>query len=137
MIYEEPGQSLCDSVLVLNRFYLAVHVISVRRAFCLLYCESAEVIHIDEGQYANYDFETWRELSELCADEGGDDAEGDWVRTVSAPIRIPRVIRLTQFDRVPRRTLEVPNAFHAVGIGIRIEWGRETTLQTFDRSSAR
>ena len=53
------GGSLSNSVLVLNRFYMAVHVINVRRALCLLFRELAEVIHLEEGQYANYDFESW------------------------------------------------------------------------------
>ena len=41
---------------MLNRFYMAVHVINVRRALGLLLRELAEVIHLEEGQYANYDF---------------------------------------------------------------------------------
>ena len=58
---------LSASVLVLNRFYMAVHVINVRRAFGLLFRELAEVIHVEEGQYANYNFDSWREISELRA----------------------------------------------------------------------
>ena len=58
---------LSSSVLVLNRFYMAVHVINVRRALALLLRELAEVIHLEEGQYANYDFDSWREISELRA----------------------------------------------------------------------
>ncbi len=54
------GNPLGASVLVLNRFYMAVHVINVRRAFGLLFRELAEVIHFQEGQYANYSFESWR-----------------------------------------------------------------------------
>ena len=37
--------ALHSSVLVLNRLYMAVHVIGVRRAFALLCRELAEVIH--------------------------------------------------------------------------------------------
>ena len=46
------------SVLVLNKTYLAVHIISVRRAFCLLCKELAEVVSLEEGQFATYDFRT-------------------------------------------------------------------------------
>ena len=53
------------SVLVLNRLYMAVHVVGVPRAFRLLCREIAEVIHLEEGRFANYDFEGWREISEL------------------------------------------------------------------------
>ena len=44
MIDSESGHALTASVLVLNRTYLAVHVVNVRRAFCMLYQDQAEVI---------------------------------------------------------------------------------------------
>jgi hypothetical protein len=67
MMQGMPGGALSSSVLVLNRFYMAVHVINVRRAIGLLFRELAEVIHLEEGQYANYDFDSWREVSALKA----------------------------------------------------------------------
>ncbi|MDZ4818480.1 MAG: HNH endonuclease [Planctomycetota bacterium] len=97
------GSSLSSSVLVLNRFYMAVHVINVRRALCLLFRELAEVIHMDEGQYANYNFETWLELSALRSSMRT--PHEDWIRAVNCEIQAPRVIRLLEFDRVPRQNL--------------------------------
>jgi len=94
---------LSASVLVLNRFYMAVHVINVRRAFGLLFRELAEVIHLQEGQYANYSFESWREISELKA--SFKEPHDDWVRSVNFEIQVPRVIRLLAFDRVPKQTI--------------------------------
>ena len=44
------SHALDASVLVLNKFYMAVHVISVRRAFCLLFKDLAEVITLDDGR---------------------------------------------------------------------------------------
>ena len=55
----DPARALTSSVLVLNRFYMAVHVVTARRAFSLLYRDSAEVIHLEDGRYANYDFGSW------------------------------------------------------------------------------
>ena len=55
------------SVLVLNKLFMAVHVISVRRAFCLLCKDLAEVVSSEDGQFATYDFATWREVSEFRA----------------------------------------------------------------------
>ena len=52
-------------VLVLNKVYRAIRVVSARRAFTMLCQDHAEVIHIDEGQYCNYDFASWTEISEL------------------------------------------------------------------------
>ena len=84
--------ALGSSVLVLNRYYFAVHVVNVRRAFALLYREMAEVLDVEDGQYANYDFSTWIEISELRADEKR--PEDDWIRSVTFEIQVPRVIRL-------------------------------------------
>ena len=95
--------ALGSSVLVLNRHYFAIHVINVRRAFGLLYRGLAEVLDVDEGQYANYDFLSWLEMSELRAEDKREDQ--DWVRSVSFDIQAPRVIRLLRFDRVPKQTL--------------------------------
>ena len=94
---------LSASVLVLNRVYVAVHVVNVRRAFALLFRELAEVIHVEDGQYANYNFDSWREISELKAQFKEPDE--DWVRAVNFEIQVPRVIRLLFYDRRPRQTV--------------------------------
>ena len=44
--------SLGLSVLVLNRSFVAVHITNVRRAITLLFRQLAEVVHIEEGQFA-------------------------------------------------------------------------------------
>jgi len=103
MSQSSVSSALSTSVLVLNRFYLAVHVINVRRAFGLLYREHAEVLDVDDGQFANYDFAGWLEMSELRSDSKR--PHDDWVRSVSFEIQIPRIIRLLRYDRVPRQTL--------------------------------
>jgi 5-methylcytosine-specific restriction endonuclease McrA len=97
--------ALDASVLVLNRMFMAVHVISVKRAFCLLCKELAEVVSLEDGQFATYDFETWRELSEyrLANFRQEDD---DWVRTGSCSIQVPRVIRLFAYDKLPKQTVK-------------------------------
>jgi 5-methylcytosine-specific restriction endonuclease McrA len=91
-------------VLVLNRHYLAVHVITVRRAFILLYRDGAEVIDIEAGQYANYGFAAWCEISTLRSLEHKAPHE-DWIRAVSFEIQVPRIVRLLAYDRVPRKSL--------------------------------
>jgi len=122
--------ALGSSVLVLNRSYVAVRVVNVRRAFVLLYRESAEVIHVENGAYCNYDFRAWCELSQVWAGElalgqlalgqlardepalGDPAAESqanhsDWVRAVRFSIQTPRIIRLLRFDHVPRQTVRL------------------------------
>jgi 5-methylcytosine-specific restriction endonuclease McrA len=97
--------ALSASVLVLNRLYMAVHIINIRRAFCLLYRDLAEVIHYEEGHFTNYSFETWLELSNLHVD--CKQSHEDWIRGVNFEILAPRVIRLMDFDRVPKQHLHL------------------------------
>lgn len=85
--------SLLDGkVLVLNRSYLPVHITSVRRAFSLLY---QGIAHAVNEEYRTFDFDSWAELSVSVHDE----SIGLWDRA----IRVPRVILLLAYDRVPRR----------------------------------
>ena len=98
------SSALDASVLVLNRFFAVVHVISVRRAFCLLSKDAAEVVSVEEGQFASYDFKSWREVSEFRAKMKNPD--DDWIRTVQFEIQVPRIIRLLFYDRLPRHTVK-------------------------------
>jgi len=96
--------SLSYNVLVLNRYYLALRVVNVRRAFSLLFRELAEVIHVESGRYTSYDFSEWCELSHL-AREFEPDAH-DWIRTVQFHIAVPRIIRLAVYDRLPKQSVK-------------------------------
>jgi len=100
-----PNTPLDASVLVLNKLFIAVHIISVRRAFCLLCKELAEVVALEEGQFATYDFRSWREVSEFRA-KYFREQDDDWVRTVNSEIQVPRVIRLLGYDRLPKQTVK-------------------------------
>jgi 5-methylcytosine-specific restriction endonuclease McrA len=89
-------------VLVLNRFWQAVHICSVRRAFSLLYMGHAQVVEGNGAgdDFRTFDFNRWRELSQ--------DYEGeDFLRTISFRIRIPRVIVLMLFDRIPKKEVKL------------------------------
>ena len=95
-----------SNVLAVNRLYLAIHVITVRRAFALLWKGMAEVINIEDGAYMAYDFDAWRETSELRSelDEMGENT--DWILAVNFPIQVPRIVRLLHYDRIPRETVK-------------------------------
>jgi 5-methylcytosine-specific restriction endonuclease McrA len=89
----------------LNKLFMAVHIISVRRAFCLLCKDLAEVVTLDDGQFATFDFETWREVSEYRSKNFRQE-DDDWVRTASSEIQVPRVIRLLHYERMPKHTVK-------------------------------
>ena len=98
--------ALQSNVLALNRLYLAIHVIPARRAFCLLWRGMAEVVNIEDGTYMSYDFEAWREISELKVELNERDEETDWILAVNYPLQVPRVIRLLTYDRIPRNSIK-------------------------------
>lgn len=83
---------LNTKVLVLNRNFLPVHVTSVRRAFSLLYQGVAEAV---DDQYRTFDFDSWSALSSSMHD--------DTIGLVDRIIRVPRVILLLTYDRIPKR----------------------------------
>ncbi len=83
---------LNSSVLVLNRSYLPIHTTSVRRAFSLIYQGIARAVN---EQYQTFDFQSWQQLAVAR------DAES--IGTAGGRIRVPRVIVLTAFDRIPKR----------------------------------
>lgn len=104
--HQHRSSAMQISVLVLNRNYTAVHVLSVQRAFCLLWKGSAEVVSVENDQYLSYDFDGWREISELKAELDERDDSDDWIRSVNFEIQVPRIIRLLRYDRVPRNTVK-------------------------------
>ena len=100
----DVGAGLNANVLVLNRLYMAIRVISARRAFSMLLGDAAEVISVDDGKYINYDFESWVELSQYHEQFTPD---YDWVRTVRMHIAVPKIIRLLGYDRLPNQTVKL------------------------------
>jgi 5-methylcytosine-specific restriction endonuclease McrA len=101
--------ALNANVLVLNRFYQAIRVVNVRRAFSMLCREMAEVIHIEidakgQSQWQNFNFEGWREISQLKAEYEPDGF--DWIHTVRFAIAVPRIIRLLGYDKLPRQDVK-------------------------------
>ncbi|GIW40501.1 MAG: restriction endonuclease [Candidatus Binatia bacterium] len=88
-----PAASIVDTkVLVLNRSFLPIHITSVRRAFCLLYQGVARAV---DEQYKTFDFASW---SDLAASEND-----ETIGLVDRVIRVPRVILLVAYDRLPKR----------------------------------
>ena len=105
-----PSSCLECNVLLLNAHYAALRVVSVRRAFIMLFKRDpthqpvAEVVNIEDGRYVSYDFEDWAQLSAIKREENGHDE--DWIRTVRTALMAPRIIRVLTFHRVPRQEVK-------------------------------
>jgi 5-methylcytosine-specific restriction endonuclease McrA len=97
--------ALDEKVLVLNRLYTAIRVISARRAFVMLFKQAAEVIAVEDGQYVNYDFDSWTEVADL--QQQFEPNAHSWVRTPSLRIAVPKIIRLLGYDRLPRQEVKL------------------------------
>ncbi len=90
---------------------MAVHVISVRRAFCLLFKELAEVITLDDGRYLVLRLRRAGARSPRPA-RRSKEPDDDFIRTVHFEIQVPRVIRLLDLRPAPAGQGQVQPAEH-------------------------
>ncbi|HOX03753.1 MAG TPA: HNH endonuclease [Candidatus Paceibacterota bacterium] len=87
-------------VLVLNRLWQAVNVCTARRALTLLFQGHAQaVLGNPDGSFETLSFHEWRDLSEQ-------EPHPESVQTISFRIRVPRVIMLLVFDRMPKKEVK-------------------------------
>jgi 5-methylcytosine-specific restriction endonuclease McrA len=82
---------LTAPVLVLNRSYAPVRVTTARQAFEMLYQGRAFAL---SEQYETHDFEEWASLEAL--------EDHEHIGTPGGRLRVPRLVLLCTFDRVPR-----------------------------------
>ena len=104
-MFAAEHSALDSNVLVLNRYYAAIRVVSARRAFCLLFNRIAEIVSVENSQYLSYDFESWKQVSEFRARYERDRHE--WVRCVRFELAVPRIVRLLVYDRLPRQPVRL------------------------------
>ncbi|MDY6864218.1 MAG: HNH endonuclease, partial [Thermodesulfobacteriota bacterium] len=88
-----------SSVLVLNKTFVPINITTVKRAFCMLYTGIA--LAVGES-FRTFDFESW---SELMADRND-----DIIGTADRAIKIPRVIALITYDRMPYNKIKLSRA---------------------------
>ena len=86
---------LNQGALVLNRSWTAVQICSVKRAMSLLYQGHAKVVDAD---YKAYDFNDWSQVSQEMVYN-----PADFICTPTLKLKIPRVIALLIYDKLPKR----------------------------------
>ncbi len=92
-----------DNVLVLNSSYVPIYVTNIKRTLKLLFKEKAEVISVNNGHFASYNFSSWEEVSLY--------QKATWDKTKNydyfarndgnSIFGVPKVIRLTGYNKVP------------------------------------
>ena len=122
--------ALHANVLVLNRFYAPIHVTSAKRAFVLVYKGDAEAISLLNERIVAFDFEAWVEHSQTHPH----DEDDDFVATVALRLRVPRIVRLLEYERLPigrvnfsRKNVLARDEYRCQYCGARAN-GRELTL---------
>jgi 5-methylcytosine-specific restriction endonuclease McrA len=91
---------LNQQVLVLNRLWQAVNICTVKRALSLLFEGNAQVVlNAEDGSFQTYGFQQWRDISDR-------EPHPESIHTISFRIRVPRVIVLMLFDRVPKKEVK-------------------------------
>lgn len=94
---------LDQPVLVLNRLWQAVNVVGAKRAFALLTQGHAQVVHHATDDFRVFSFMDWMDFSM----ENPSLDELEVVHTPRTAIRMPRVILLMFFDKLPRKEIKL------------------------------
>jgi 5-methylcytosine-specific restriction endonuclease McrA len=91
---------LNQHVLVLNRLWQAVNICTARRALTLLFQGHAHaVLSNRDGSFQTFDFNEWHDLSQQ-------EPHPECIHTISFRIRVPRVILLVFYDRLPKKEVK-------------------------------
>ncbi|AKF07879.1 HNH endonuclease family protein [Sandaracinus amylolyticus] len=100
----KPGRAaktgLAAPVLVLNRSFQPVRITTARHGFTLLYLGRARAL---DRAYEPHDFSQWASLSSSHEVHDGD----EFVGTPRGRIRVPRVLLLSGYNRVPHAPLRL------------------------------
>ncbi len=88
-----------SNVLVLNSSFFPVNVTTVKHAFCMLYRGVARAV---DSQYKTFDFESWSQLRV--------DHREDAIGLVNNFIKIPWVVMLVAYDRIPKTQVRFTRA---------------------------
>lgn len=84
---------LSGPVLVLNKGWSPISIVSVKRAIHMLMGETARVVDADD--FSTYDFDSWADLGQVF------DANGEFILTPSMRIPVPQVLLLDEYNKVP------------------------------------
>jgi 5-methylcytosine-specific restriction endonuclease McrA len=88
---EKMTKVLQRPTLVLNRNWQPINVATVARALVMVWNQSARVV--DPTDYQLYDWNDWSKLVP--------DGDEPFVQAVRQRFRVPEVVTLTEFDRLP------------------------------------
>ncbi len=111
-------------ILVLNRLWQPVNIIGVKRGFSLLFQDYAQVIHSAAENFDILDFNGWMEF---CVENPSSNLD-DHIHTVRLSLRIPKVLLLRSYDRLPIREMKFNRQNLFERDGFRCQYCNQTFL---------
>jgi len=85
-------------ILMLNRSFIPIRLVSRFNVIGKMYCEQAEPFFIEGDKFRQVDWQDWLKLS--LADVWPSDQ--DFIQAVSQRIAVPKVAIYTEYDKIPK-----------------------------------
>jgi len=86
------------NVLILNKHWIPINTTTAKHSFALMYTHNARGMMIEEDKVVPLEWNEWVSLNLKENDRT--------VKTVKGFIKIPTVIVLTNYDKIPRQTIK-------------------------------
>ncbi len=96
------GFTVSQRVLILNRLWQAVNIVGAKRAFGLLLQDNAKVIHSTDDDFQVLKSDEWIAYSMSNPPMNDEDC----VHTVRYKIRIPSILLLNYYDKLPMKEVK-------------------------------
>ena len=86
------------SVLILNKYWIPINTTTPKHSFALMFSDNAKAILIEEDKVVPLDWNDWVNVNP---------SEKDCkIKTVRGYIKIPSIIVLNYYDKIPRQTIK-------------------------------
>jgi len=86
------------NVLILNKHWIPINTTTAKHSFALMYLENAKGIMIEEDKVVPLEWNEWVSLNLNETDRK--------IKTVTGFIKIPTVIVLNYYDKIPKQTIK-------------------------------
>lgn len=86
--------------LILNKLWYPINLVPAIRAICMVFEGTANAI---DDYYTQHDFESWVNTQDTDSDDG-------YIQSSSCRIKIPKVIVLNGYDKIPKTKVRLSKA---------------------------
>lgn len=87
-----------QSVLILNKHWIPINTTTPKHSFALMFSDNAKAILIEDDKVVPLDWNDWVNVNPSEKDRK--------IKTVRGYIKIPSIIVLNYYDKIPRQTIK-------------------------------